>query len=69
MYFALADCTDGTNRKSRNKAYIRFGYLVCSLVDLESFDIDGMVEDNIQLLDDNEWDAILEEYPDYENEI
>ena len=42
---------------------------ILSLVDLASFDIDGMVEDNIQLLDDNEWDAILEEYPDYENEI
>jgi len=42
---------------------------ILSMVDLETFDIDGMVDENIQLLDDNEWDEILDEYPDYESEI
>jgi len=42
---------------------------ILSMVDLESFDVDGMIDENIQLLDDNEWDDLLDEYPDYENEI
>lgn len=42
---------------------------ILSMVDLNEFDIDGMIEEEIQLLDDNEWDDLLEEYPDYEDEI
>ena len=42
---------------------------ILSMVDLNEFDIDGMVEEEIQLLDNNEWDDLLEEYPDYEDEI
>jgi hypothetical protein len=42
---------------------------ILSMVDLNEFDVDGMIEEEIQLLDNSEWDEILDEYPDYENEI
>jgi len=40
-----------------------------SLIDINELDVDGMVDENIELLNDSEWDEILEEYPEYENEI
>ena len=40
-----------------------------SLIDLNELDVDGMVDENIELLNDNEWDDLLEEYPEYENDI
>ena len=40
-----------------------------SLIDLNELDVDGMVDENMDLLNDNEWDDILEEYPDYETDI
>ena len=40
-----------------------------SLIDINELDVDGMVDDNIELLNDSEWDEIIEEYPEYENEI
>ena len=40
-----------------------------SLIDLNELDIDGMVDENIELLNDSEWDELIEEYPDYENDI
>ena len=40
-----------------------------SLIDINELDVDGMVDDNIELLNDSEWDTLLEEYPEYENEI
>ncbi len=40
-----------------------------SLIDISELDIDGMFEENIQLLDDAEWDEILDEFPEFEHEI
>lgn len=40
-----------------------------SLIDLNELDVDGMVDENIELLNDNEWDNLLEEYPEFENDI
>ena len=40
-----------------------------SLIDLNELDVDGMVDENIELLNDSEWDDLLEEYPEYENDI
>lgn len=40
-----------------------------SLIDLNELDVDGMVDENIELLNDNEWDDLLEEYPEFENDI
>jgi hypothetical protein len=40
-----------------------------SLIDIDELDVDGMIEDNIELLNDSEWDELLEEYPDIENDI
>ncbi len=40
-----------------------------SLIDLNELDVDGMVDENIKLLNDNEWDELIEEYPDYETDI
>ena len=40
-----------------------------SLIDLNELDVDGMVDENIELLNDDEWDDLLEEYPEYENDI
>ena len=40
-----------------------------SLINLNELDVDGMVDDNIELLNDSEWDDLLEEYPEYENDI
>lgn len=42
---------------------------ILSMIDLNELDIDGMIEEEIQLLDNNEWDDLLDEYPDYEDEI
>jgi hypothetical protein len=40
-----------------------------SLIDINELDIDGMVDENIELLNDSEWDNLIKEYPEYENEI
>jgi hypothetical protein len=40
-----------------------------SLIDINELDVDGMVEDNIELLNDSEWDDIIADYPEYDNEI
>ena len=40
-----------------------------SLIDINELDIDGLVDENIELLNDSEWDELIEEYPDYENDI
>jgi len=40
-----------------------------SLIDVNELDVDGMVDEDIELLNDSEWDEIMEEYPEYENEI
>lgn len=40
-----------------------------SLIDLNELDVDGMVDENIELLNDNEWDDLIEEYSDYETDI
>lgn len=40
-----------------------------SLIDVNELDVDGMVDENIELLNDSEWDELIEEYPEYENEI
>ena len=40
-----------------------------SLIDINELDVDGMVDENIELLNDSEWDEIMEEYPEYDDEI
>ena len=40
-----------------------------SLIDLNELDVDGMVDEDIELLNDSEWDDLIEEYPDYETDI
>ena len=30
--------------------------------------LDGMVDENIELLNESEWDYLIEEYPEYESE-
>lgn len=40
-----------------------------SLIDLNELDVDGMVDENIELLNNNEWDELMDEYPDYETDI
>ena len=40
-----------------------------SLINVNELDIDGMIEENIELLNDSEWDYLIEEYPEFENEI
>ena len=40
-----------------------------SLIDVNELDVDGMVDEDIELLNDSEWDEIMEEYPEYENDI
>ena len=40
-----------------------------SLIDINELDLDGMVEEDISLLNDNEWDDLIDEYPELENEI
>ena len=44
-------------------------YELLSLIDLNELDVDGMVDENIELLNDSEWDDLLEEYPEYEDDI
>lgn len=39
-----------------------------SLIDVNELDIDGMVDENIELLNESEWDYLIEEYPEYESE-
>jgi hypothetical protein len=40
-----------------------------SLIDINELDVDGMIEDNIELLNDSEWDDIIADYPEFDNEI
>ena len=40
-----------------------------SLIDIEELDIDGMVEEEIQLFNDDDLDDLMEVYPELENEI
>ncbi len=40
-----------------------------SLIDINELDIDGMVDDNIELLNDDELDDLLEEFPEFIDEI
>ena len=40
-----------------------------SLIDINELDVDGLVDDNIELLDESEWEDILEAYPELENDI
>ena len=40
-----------------------------SLIDIEELDIDGMVQDEIQLFNDDELDDLIEVYPELENDI
>lgn len=40
-----------------------------SLIDVNELDVDGMVDENIELLNDGEWDELIEDYPEYENDI
>lgn len=40
-----------------------------SIIDIDELDVDGMINENIELLNDNEWDELLDEYPDIEDDI
>lgn len=40
-----------------------------ALIDINELDLDGMVEEDISLINDDEWDELIEEYSDLENEI
>lgn len=40
-----------------------------SLIDIEELDIDGMMEENVMLFNDEELDIILNEFPELESEI
>jgi type II secretory pathway component PulM len=42
---------------------------IIALIDLEELDIDGMINEDISLLDDLELDAVLEEYPEFETDF
>jgi len=39
-----------------------------SLIDINELDVDGIIDEDIKLLDDNEWDDLLNDYPEFENE-
>lgn len=40
-----------------------------SLIDVEELDIDGLMADDVQLFNDDELDVILDEFPEFENEM
>ena len=40
-----------------------------SLIDIKELDVDGLMDDNIEILDDSELEDILEAYPELENDI
>ena len=40
-----------------------------SLIDVNEIDVDGMVDENIEVLNDSEWAERPDEYPEYENDI
>ncbi len=40
-----------------------------SLIDINELDVEGLVDDNIEILNDSEWEDILEAYPELENDI
>ena len=42
---------------------------IIALIDVEELDIDGMLNEDIILLDDIEFDAVLEDYPDLETDF
>jgi len=40
-----------------------------SLIDINELDLDGMLQEDIRLINEDDWDEIMEEYSDLENEI
>ena len=60
---ALVEMYGRVHRSKWFEGWLRIGSYKTEL------DIDGLVDDNIELLDDTEWENLLEEYPEYENEI
>jgi hypothetical protein len=40
-----------------------------SLIDINELDVEGLANDNIEILNDSEWEDIIEAYPELENDI
>lgn len=42
---------------------------ILALIDIDELDIDGMLDEDIEFLDDTEFEDILDEYPEYETDF